>query len=400
MTTSYPIPLCIKENFEQSRIFYTPINKQVFLPDEETLSKIVQFIDQFNWSEVPPTAYLSKEQTHLAADIAYFGNSTFSFDVSTEFVAGGFSKLRRALLWKVQDKTHLYDVVQRVVNVEMIFRSEDDKKRAAIRASKIQEFTMADPYCFVRTHGIFFNEKRANIIQESYDFDFFSIRQNHFIIPGSNYILSMQERIQICLDIALELYTLHELENVHRDVKLENCLCKIEKDEKGNQTAIKVALTDFDCVGQVDHEEALRFIGGTVECWPPEVFVAKYMQQKQNPNHLKARDCWSFGILLCQMLEPWIDVPWGLGLRRGEIMFRIHNSVEKTGRIDDDDFRSIMTLFKQGASAEDSIEVDSIENLCLRLLSYNPEDRPTIRDVIDTLSQHLREDETEESEEE
>lgn len=92
---------------------------------------------------------------------------------------------------------------------------------------------------------------------------------------------------------------MHSKNIVHRDLKLENIMIQLVKDEKTKSTEIIVKLTDFGFACEIDPEVGSTLSLGSPTYTAPEVIRAS----SSTGNKYDARcDVWSLGVMVFMIL--------------------------------------------------------------------------------------------------
>jgi serine/threonine protein kinase len=157
---------------------------------------------------------------------------------------------------------------------------------------------------------------------------------------------SIDQPIQVALDIAKSLKHLHSLSIIHRDIKSANVMI----DSKG-----KAKLVDFSLACFIDNEDDLKPETGTYRYMAPEVI-------RHEPYSLPA-DVYSFGIFLWELHTK--SVPYG-GLSPIEAAFGVAKN-------------NLRPSIPEGTNSR-------LKALMLRCWHPNPDLRPTMRDICLLLS--------------
>ncbi|OVA03456.1 Protein kinase domain [Macleaya cordata] len=201
--------------------------------------------------------------------------------------------------------------------------------------------------------------------------------------------------LSIARDVACALVELHSKHIIHRDIKSENILIDLDRTTADGNPLVK--LCDFDRavpLRSFSHTCCIAHVGipppnvcvGTPRWMAPEVLQAMH---RRNMYGLEV-DIWSYGCLLLELLT--LKIPYA-GLSESNI----HDLLQMGRRPQLTDELEVLTSSEEEPEMERSrTEVEGMkaeEEETLRLLvdlfqqctEVNPEDRPTARDIYETL---------------
>ncbi|XP_010917626.1 uncharacterized protein [Elaeis guineensis] len=197
--------------------------------------------------------------------------------------------------------------------------------------------------------------------------------------------------LSIARDVAWALVEVHSKHIIHRDIKSENIL--IDLDSRRSDGTPIVKLSDFDRsvpLQSFAHTCCIAHLGihppdvcvGTPRWMAPEVVQAMF---KRNPYGLEV-DIWSYGCLLLELLT--LQIPY-MGQSESEIYDllqmkqgpRLPPELEALASPDE---------LKSGSKSEIFCDADAkilklLVDLFYQCTSGNPADRPTARDIYDSL---------------
>jgi serine/threonine protein kinase len=156
--------------------------------------------------------------------------------------------------------------------------------------------------------------RHPNVVQ----FKGYAVKENqHYIITelmnqkdlrmylNENFPLSLPLAVDIMLQIAEGMKYLHESGVMHRDLKAENVLLNVVKNESYISPSVQVKLTDFGLSKSNLNNSRFTTMGvGTAQWRAPEVF-----QDEQNTEkYTKAADVYSYAMVFLEVLTG--KVPW------------------------------------------------------------------------------------------
>ena len=196
--------------------------------------------------------------------------------------------------------------------------------------------------------------------------------------------MTLIDKFEIIKDIALGIQAFHSNNMVHRDIKPENVLFieKITKDTK----MISAKLSDYGEVYDLNSEEykyiqenieeldifdCLTEYNGTIQYAPPEILTGDLRLLT------KKSDIYSFGILIWEVFtgkKPYKNTKLSLVDLSCAI---VNENVNPLTEINEKGEVKKIEYLK-----ETPIEIEELVNTCL---SPNPQDRPSINEVIEIL---------------
>lgn len=165
--------------------------------------------------------------------------------------------------------------------------------------------------------------------------------------------------LRIFLEAAQGLQHLHSLGILHRDMKPANLLLNYPRDSATKPT---ILLSDFGECTEIDHENSVRSgATGTIEFMAPELFRTDTKGTFIH-DHVISTDIWSLGMILYYLYFGRLP----------------YSQVE-----DVDQLKEEMLNIRSVDIPESTREISApMVHLLERLLSLNPEQRPTLKDVI------------------
>ena len=155
--------------------------------------------------------------------------------------------------------------------------------------------------------------------------------------------LEEQEACNIVRQILLALNYMHQQKIVHRDMKTDNVLCIVDKNE------ITVKLADFGFATAADHFLDLSL--GTPEYMAPEIITV-------TDNYDCKVDIWSLGIITFRLLH-------------GVLPFKSENL---------DELREL--ILNTDPVAQKPL-TDSVQDFIQKCLCKNPNNRPTAEELLE-----------------
>lgn len=167
-----------------------------------------------------------------------------------------------------------------------------------------------DQYHIIRKHDHFSFKRHTCIVFELLDLNLFDLlKKNHF--SG----LTLKTISYLIKDVLEAVYQLHKINIIHTDIKPENILLKIEKEDNANKITVK--LTDFGSA-----------------CYKNNTFL-KYIQSRyyRSPEVLIGYpynlgiDIWSVG---CIAAELFFGSPIFAGVTEYDQLFQIVNFFKET----------------------------------------------------------------------
>jgi hypothetical protein len=169
--------------------------------------------------------------------------------------------------------------------------------------------------------------------------------------------IPFNKKIKILRQAAEALQACHNINFIHRDIKLENFLI----DSKG-----KIHLIDLGFARHLVHDKArLKIFQGTATYIAPEVLL-------QTINQSKGTDTFSFGILMCELLAGMVP-DQKRGQRRSQL-FR--NRLSRNG----------LSIGEQYYLKIDKRIPSDIVQIISKCLLKDPTKRPTMAQILDVLS--------------
>lgn len=179
---------------------------------------------------------------------------------------------------------------------------------------------------------------------------------------------SIESKRRILGDVAEGIEHLHTRGIVHRDIKLENVLVRVVAGNivgraKVSDFGVSRNAKETDLVTHTTREYTRPT--GTSLYMPPEAF-----NSSPHDGSMPARDIWSLGVLMCEVLEPGFlasivrDHPQGIHVITGSGQFAIEVAEKAQTLSCDRDLR----------------------DLAVSCLSLNPEMRPRIANVAEQLT--------------
>jgi len=156
--------------------------------------------------------------------------------------------------------------------------------------------------CIVRTHGGHWpdpeedeDEIEACIVMERMTYNLVHLQEKQLLN-------CTESKRRILGDVAVGIAHLHAIGIVHRDIKPENVLVNAE----GDVIIGRAKVCDFGVSRKVEESDFMTDSmqkntrpTGTSLYMPPEAF-SRSAQDATKP----ARDIWSFGVLMCEVLDP------------------------------------------------------------------------------------------------
>ncbi|KAL0392893.1 UNVERIFIED_CONTAM: Serine/threonine-protein kinase pak-1 [Sesamum radiatum] len=193
--------------------------------------------------------------------------------------------------------------------------------------------------------------------------------------------------LSIARDVAFALSELHSRHIIHRDIKSENILIDLEKQQPDGTPIVKIC--DFDRAIPLHsylHTCCIAHVGiprpdicvGTPRWMAPEVFCAMH---EQNIYGLEV-DIWSFGCMLLELLT--LQVPYS-ELPESEI----HRFLQMGER------PKLTNELEELAESEADLETESetlrfLAKLYHQCTEKNPYDRPSAKNIYNMLLTHER----------
>jgi len=182
-------------------------------------------------------------------------------------------------------------------------------------------------------------------------------------MQAKGLLSTLESKRSILRDILAGLAHLHSRRIIHRDIKPENVLVRVVH----GRIVGRAKVSDFSVSRKAERAEMMTKTKrtstgavGTLAYMPPEAFSKS--AQKAN---MSARDIWSFGVLMCEVIEPDF-----LGSLVRDQPKRLHSVSERT------------QFAKKVAEMAHSISYDWVlEHIVSSCLFLDPELRPRIEEL-------------------
>ena len=213
----------------------------------------------------------------------------------------------------------------------------------------------------VQCLGVYTNDALSRmpiLLMELMDRDLTSYLEDKFVNT-----ISYCEQLRICHDIVLALVFLHSYCIIHRDLSGKNILLTLDGCE--NNYFVRTAkVGDFGMAKAYDSTaNQLSTCPGTLPYMPPEALA-------REPNYTEKIDCFSFGVLIVQLLTRLFPKPNEEFIQLGSNhhLFRIVPEIERR---------------------QDHINKINPNNPLLAIakvcLSNNPDDRPSAQSISESI---------------
>jgi len=356
---------------------------------EAQLAKVLHVIDVLDWDDVEAFSRFTKSSTKSPTGFMKLENDYFVINLSKHFARGSFKSVKDALFYNRAKKSALL-----VVNSCAHLHRADDEGIAILCAERNRRVLsllrhVEDRAHFPRTYAVVgrHDADKQSVIQEKFDGDLVELVNRQFKVGHSE--VSRSQRIQMCIQLLQQLVVLHENGIVHRDMKPDNVLYKVQRDGEGNILDCRVGIIDFDmAIQEKDIGGDVDLMDGAIHYLPPEVWRAKYqgIDEMDIPT-LKARDVWALGAIIYHILEPGSCIPWlryfdGKGHR--EIRFMMKELI-RGKRVDGMEFLSFLSTFYLPVAFKNR---SPLNRILLKMLDPDPSKRPTADDALEEFRHH------------
>lgn len=180
---------------------------------------------------------------------------------------------------------------------------------------------------------------------------------------SGNLLLSIDERIQLSLDILLAVQEVHDLQLIHRDIKPENIMV--------SKTTKSVTLIDFRYSKYMNDPNPSPESAGTLVTMPPEQFSA-YPKEKQI--YTDKSDCYAVGKSLAELWNAVAEI----NAESSVNYFKFYKFSLKD---------TIYDYSKSYLSGLSDQHAARIKDMLEQLTRSEPEDRWTIAQAVELLKQ-------------
>lgn len=385
------LPPCMERQYSYLvQQLFRGTERNIRFATELELGQMCHFISKYNWSCVAQGTRIPTEVTGLPFEIYINRFNEFMIELSTPIMGGASSSMKRGVYWMRYPQG---DRAKRIASMSQKLLSPNHVQMATVKVKTMMQMAEIAPNRFVKTYQAYLYPDRSQVFQEAFDGDLLQLMTANFNVRAHNVRLGRSLILKLVKDVAQDLKVLHDRNLVHRDVKPDNIVAKLQF-YVGGMIHVEGHLTDFDFVTPLNQQAAddlglefnpneIKKPCGTIDYCPPEFYQAILTRQSIADGEMLLKwDIWSLGVVLYLVLRPPMEFPWGEPLDPQGLLDKVAGDLgRKAGRADE--ICQLIEMFREGATV---INEDPIGGLCARMMAFDPAARPSIDEVIEELN--------------
>lgn len=347
--------------------------------DDQTWEKIAQKAEQYQNNDTEEVGRLSRKQTDLPAKFTKIQDRVFiGFGKKGKVLGAGASKVAHTGIdYKNESLVTMLTSKQTKPGDQEKFTKEVQMLRA------FSDFKRENR---VITASIYQGSKAGSPVQKGELITPVGVDLIDWLQADEQSDLSPSRLMSLILDMSRDVRDLHRFGYVHRDIKLDNFIIVQNKD-----SAVKAELIDFELA--TNELQDLHKFCGTPEYLPPDVLINLFTKKNAGLNSTDKASCFtSF-----EQAEKADTFALGMVLY-SVIMGKNHPFAAKFNyanrrknkiKTSESDIKQIHSAVRDRIHKEYEKMTDDIEKmlivLSLQMTRLNPEDRPSMDAVVQSL---------------